>query len=60
MEKHLLPPHFARPPTLLEDRECNRGNQLKQSLDGWEVVRLTGKDVNHLKDKASSAHTHQA
>lgn len=39
----------AGAPTLLEDGQRYRGNQLKQSLDGWEVVRLTGKDVHHLK-----------
>lgn len=39
----------AAPPTLLEDGQCYRGNQLKQSLDGWKVVCLTRKDVDHLQ-----------
>lgn len=42
-------PTPAGPPTLLEDGQCYRGNQLKQSLDGWEVVCLTGEDMHHLK-----------
>lgn len=33
---------------LLEDGQCYRGNQLKQSLDWWEVVCLAGEDVHHL------------
>lgn len=44
-------PTPAGTPTLLEDGQRNRGNQFKQSLDGWEVVRLTGKDMHHLKQQ---------
>lgn len=37
------------PPTLLEDGQCYRGNQLKQGLDGREVLGLDGKNVQHLR-----------
>lgn len=47
----------AGPPTLLEDGQCYRGNQLKQSLDGWEVVCLTGKDMHHLKQQDVKSNT---
>lgn len=47
----------AGPPTLLEDGQCYRGNQLKQSLDGWEVVCLTGKDMHHLKRQDVKSNT---
>ncbi len=51
-------PAPAGPPTLLEDGQCYRGNQLKQSLDGWEVVCLTGKDMHHLKQQDFTSDTH--
>lgn len=44
-------PTPAGPPTLLEDGQCYRGNQFKQGLDGWEVGRLAGKDMHHLKQQ---------
>lgn len=50
-------PAPAGPPTLLEDGQCYRGNQLKQSLDGWEVVCLTGKDMHHLKQQDVTSDT---
>lgn len=37
------------PPTLLEDGQCYRGDQLKQGFDGGEVLGLDGEDVQHLK-----------
>ena len=52
-------PPPAGPPTLLEDGERYRGNQLKQSLDGWEAVCLTGKDMNHLKQQDIKSVTHR-
>lgn len=51
-------PTLAGPPTLLEDGQRYRGNQLEQSLDGWEVVRLTGKDMYHLKQWNFASDTH--
>lgn len=45
-------------PTLLEDGQCYRGNKLKQSFDGREVVGLTGKDVHHLKQIVSDTQIH--
>lgn len=50
-------PAPAGPPTLLEDGQCYRSNQLKQSLDGWEVVCLTGKDMHHLKQQGLTLKT---
>lgn len=37
------------PPTLLEDGQRYRGDQLKQGLDGGEVLGLDGENVQHLK-----------
>lgn len=51
-------PTPAGPPTLLEDGQRYRGNQLKQSLDGWEVVCLAGKDMHHLKQQDFTSDTH--
>lgn len=54
---HSLHTHApAGPPTLLEDRQRYRGNQLKQSLDGRKVVCLTGKDMHHLKEQNVKSH----
>lgn len=34
--------------TLLEDGECDRGDQFKQGFDWGKVVRLAGKYMHHL------------
>lgn len=46
------------PPTLLEDGQCYRGDQLKQGFDGGEVLGLDGEDVQHLKRQDVTAGTH--
>lgn len=46
------------PPTLLEDGQCYRGDQLKQGFDRGEVLGLDGEDVQHLKRQEVTAGTH--
>lgn len=48
-QTHLIALPAGPIPTLLEDGQCYRGNQLKQGLDGGEVLGLHGKNVQHLK-----------
>lgn len=50
--------HCWAPPTLLEDGQCYRGDQLKQGFDGGEVLGLDGEDVQHLKRQDVTAGTH--
>lgn len=46
------------PPTLLEDGQRYRGDQLKQGLDGGEVLSLDGENVQHLKRQDVTSGTH--
>lgn len=43
---------------MLEDGQRYRGNQLKQGLDGGEVLGLDGENVQHLKRQGITSHGH--